>query len=414
MICLAVYVQGLSALAYYRNGGSATEVERTSPQVRSLEKATSSRSEIVEAGVWRLGIGEPTEERPLEVLLHSANQRTRSRAVRTRVWTGPVPPTSFRTVRRDLFVSSPEFVFLQLATRLDLSELIALGMELCGTYRRNVELPRTDGKGITLTTAYQQPPLSNPRRLAGFVSSMKSAPGQPKALKALQYVLPNSASPMETALYLLLCLPRRLGGYALPKPVLNPPIVFSKSGRRYTLKNAAKPDLYWKGARLDLEYNSDEYHDESTRMLDSMRRKALEQMKVEVIELTHDELLSEDLFHATVLRIARRLKRRVRTEHEGGFLQARLTLRQSLLASDITAPPHDKDEDAERPASDNDVQNEEDHAGSCDDAIWLDETPDIEPWSDEAWTDGESWDMELAEWDEEGLRGYGAEKSQAE
>lgn len=411
---MAIYVQGLSALAYYRNGGLATEVERTSSQVRSLEEATSSRTEIVDAGIWRLGIGEPTEERPLEVLLHDAGQRTRSRAVHARVWAGPLAPTSLRTVRKGIFVSSPEFVFLQLATKLSLPELVALGMELCGTYRRNVELPRADGVGITLTTAYQQSPLSNPQRLRGFISSMKSAPGQARALKAMRYVLPNSASPMETALYLLLCLPRRLGGYALPKPTLNPSIVFTKSGRKYTLKSFAKPDLYWKGERLDLEYDSDEFHDDSTRAFESMRRKALERMKVEVIGLTPEELFSTSLLHATAMRIARRLKRRIRAEHEGSFVQSRFKLRQALLFSDVTAPPHIEDADADKRASYETAGESHTDIGLHDEAIWIDEIPDAGPWEQNAWDIDDSWAIEVTEPDGRDLHVFGGGRFQAE
>lgn len=397
---MAIYVQGLTALAYYRNGGSATAPERTSLRVRSLKEATSSRAEIVDAGIWRLGIGEPTEERPLEVLVHDANQRTRSRTIHARVWTSTLPPTSFRTVRKGIYVSSPEFVFLQLANRLDLSELIALGMELCGTYRRNVEVPRMDGVGITLSTAYDQPPLSNPQKLRGFVSCMKSAPGRPKALKALDYILSNSASPMETALYLLLCLPRSVGGYALPKPELNPPIVFSRAGRKYTLRHAAKPDLYWRKARLDLEYDSNEFHDESTRAVDSMRRKALERMGIEVIGLTPDELLSTSLFHATAMRIARRLGKRIRSEREGNFSRARSSLRQALLLDNPTAPPHFENERSDARAAKSTTQFEAVGIGPDDGSIWLDEIPEIEPWDEGPREADSAWDIGPAERDD--------------
>ena len=410
---VAIYIQGLSALAYYRNGGSAIEVERTSQKVRSLDSATSSIAEILDAKIWILGIGEPTEGRPLEILVRNASQRTRSRAVHAKVWTGPIASTSFRTARKDLYVSSPEFVFLQLANRFDLPELVAIGMELCGTYRHNVELPRFDGIGITLTTSYQQPPLTNLRRLHGFIDSMKSAPGQPKALKALQYVLPNSASPMETALYLLLCLPRRLGGYALPKPILNPPIAFSKSGHRHTLKDSAKPDLYWKDARLDLEYDSGEFHDESNRAVDSMRRKALERMNVEVIELTPEELFSVDLFHATAARIAKRLSRRIRSEQEGTFLQKRSELRQALLLDNPTAPPHFEDDySSEQDLGSSKAWEECDDAELPDDTIWVDEIPDEESYSDIPQDGDESWDVDFVERDDEDPHVFGRQSQE--
>lgn len=326
-----VYVQGLSALAHYRSSEAITDVELCSPDIRGLAQATSSARAIAGARIWRLGIGEPSVENPIEVLVHDNSQRRKAKAVSVRVWREPIAPTGFRKVADGIYVSSPEFVFLQMATRLELPELVALGMELCGTYRRQVRLPHFDTGEDDFITVYQQEPLSSPRRLKGLLDSMKSAPGHMKASKALSYVLPNSASPMETALYLLLCLPRRMGGYALPKPELNPGITFNKAGQRHTLRRSAKPDLYWRDAHLDLEYNSDEFHSANDRAVDSMRRKALERMNVEVIELTTEELFSTSLFHATALRIALRLHKQIRPEHEGNFIEKRADLRKRLL-----------------------------------------------------------------------------------
>ena len=399
MLLMNVYLQGLSALAYYRNNGTATDVERCAADIRSMEDATSSRTALVDAGVWRLGIGEPTVDHPFEVLLHDGSQRARSKAVKARVWTTPVAPTAFRTARKGIYVSSPEFVFQQMATRLDLPELIALGMELCGTYRREVRVPHLDSDEVGFTTLYHQRVLTTPKRLRGFLTSMRPAPGCGKALKALEYVLPNSASPMETALYLLLCLPRRYGGYALPKPILNPPIAISKSGRKHTLRKSAKPDLFWREIRLDLEYNSDEFHEENQRAIDSMRRKALERMKVEVIELTPDELLSVELFHATALRIALRFKKRIRPEHEGGFDERRLELRGALF-SDIQTEKDTAYEPVEDDASTLDTWD-----------IWVDQAPDSNPEFLETWVTDETWDAELLDAEDEGLYVFGADKS---
>lgn len=354
-----VYVQGFSALAHYRSSNATLGVERCPASVRKLSGATSSRREIAGMSIWRLGIESPSTDRPLEVLVRTGSERSRSKAVSARVWKGPIAPTAFRQVTSNIYVSSPEFVFLQLATRLGLPELVALGMELCGTYRRNVEVASLGTQSPCYITDYHQPPLSTPKRLRGFLNTMSSAPGAPQALKALDYVLPNSASPMETALYLLLCLPRRLGGYALPKPSLNPLIVLSKAGRRHTLRSSAKPDLYWRDAMLDLEFNSDEFHDETTRTNDSMRRKALERMHVEVIELTTSELFDEGLLHATALRIALRLGKQLRPEGEGTFIEKRALLREALLES-------------RQPDNDGRVRN-----GS----IKRSASPDEEPWT---------------------------------
>ena len=410
---MKVYVQGLSALAHYRCADARFDVEHCSANVRSLEGATSSRAAILDSGIQKLGIGEPSLDRPLEVLVHTGSERSRSKAVSARVWNRPIASTGFRTISKNVYVSSPEFLFLQMATRLDLPELVSLGMELCGTYRRKVEVPVLGTDSTRFVTDYHQLPLSTPRRLRGFLASMKSSPGINKALKALEYVIPNSASPMETALYLLLCLPRRVGGYALPKPELNPPIVLTKAGRRHTLRRQAKPDLFWREAKLDLEFNSDEFHTKDTRAIDSMRRKALESMHVEVIELTTDELLATDLFHATVLRIALRLKKQLRPEGEGDFIHKRSVLRSKLLIEDESL--------------DNVTQNDEGHFSTSstqgtgemtpedgrdlwaeDSSVWSEEVVPDESWSDEPVDDSEEWAVEVSIWEDEDLHVFGA------
>ena len=405
---MTVYVQGFSALAHYRSSSAKLDVERCRADIRALADATSSKREISDAGIWRLGIGEPSSERPLEVLVHSSSDRCRSKAVTARVWKGPIAPTAFRQVDRDIYVSSPEFVFLQLATRLDLPELVALGMELCGTYRRNVEVASLDPNVAGHITEYHQPPLSTPKRLRGFLNAMGSAPGSARALKALDYVRPNSASPMETALYLLLCLPRRLGGYALPKPELNPPIVLSKAGRRHTVRGSAKPDLFWRDAKLDLEFNSGEFHDERNRASDSMRRKALERMHVEVIELTTEELFDTRLFHATVLRIALRLKKQLRPEGEGAFIEKRATLRGQLLAD---SPSDDAEETYAAAATGDPMSGENDSLVWTEDpSSWNHGVGDEESWADDFVDSDDSWVVDVPEWDDKDPFVFGAGK----
>ena len=417
---MTVYVQGASALAYYRTGYAEVDVQQCSQSVRNLRGATSSRSEIREMGIGRLGIGEPSPERPLEVLVRKASQRSRSQVVHARVWSGEIPRTAFRQVGKGLYVSSPEFVFLQMATRLDLPQLVALGMELCGTYRRNVELAHLGSNESGFETVYHVQPLTTPKRLQGFLGSVGSAAGVPTALKALDYVLPNSASPMETVLYLLLCLPRRLGGYALPKPVLNPSIVLSKAGRRYTVRNVAKPDLLWEHFRLDLEYDSDEFHGNERLADGSMRRKALERMQIEVVQLTAEEVLSTDLFHATALRLARRFGKRVRAEHEGGFVERRAQLRASLLEADPTRPPLSGEERGagEEPT---DLCGHVSSPLDAEEAVWVDAfvatdepLPDAESpfdldddWGVEIRDVDDDWQVDDISWSDEDLHVYG-------
>mgnify|MGYP007055184147 FL=1 len=57
--------------------------------------------------------------------------------------------------------------------------------------------------------------MTTVERLRAFTENVGPVHGRKKAARALQYVMGDSASPRETALAMLLCLPYRLGGYGI-------------------------------------------------------------------------------------------------------------------------------------------------------------------------------------------------------
>lgn len=316
----AVYVCGKSALEHYREAVSPAQ---EGSKATSLRTAVSSLGAVQSLSLVGLGLPEPTPQTPLYVLVHPHASRGGSKSVRPMSWGCKIPKGALRKVSADAFVSSPEFVFLQMARELELVELIELGMELCGTYRRHESGP----------TAYDYPPLTTPGKLKTFLKAAGPAPGIKRAREATKYLIPNSASPFETIVYLLLCLPRRLGGYAFPRPILNVRVRIGARGRQHTLRRSSYPDLYWRSVNLDLECHGADHEREKTRTADSMRRKALERMKVEVVELTYAEMTDPELFRATVKRLAKKLGFRLRARNEGGFAQREDTLRAILLCS---------------------------------------------------------------------------------
>lgn len=322
---MPVYVCAESALQHYRSALSPAP-ESASARITSLGDASSLRKDVDLLNLTGLGLSSPSVEEPLWVLVPPEAIRGRSKSVRAIVWGGVLPERAFRKVQDDAYVSSPEFLFLQMATKLDLIALIELGMELCGTYRR---------ASLGDETQYDCPSLTTPRKIRGFLDRAGSAHGAKKARQAAKYLLPNSASPLETIVYLLLCLPRRLGGYAFPAPKLNVGIRLGKRGRQHTLRRSSVPDLYWKDAKLDLECHGKMHGLEERRTEDSMRRKALERMEVEVIELTYDEVKDPKLFQATVKRLAKKVGLRLRSKNERHFDAHEEALRSQLFPEHV-------------------------------------------------------------------------------
>lgn len=95
----------------------------------------------------------------------------------------------------------------------------------------------------------------------------KGLKGIRTATRALPFVVDRSRSPMESALTMALCLPCKLGGFALPNPTLNASVYL---GRRDNLAGGVRwdsrglpyfeCDLVWGDERVIVEYHGDGGH----------------------------------------------------------------------------------------------------------------------------------------------------------
>ncbi len=249
----------------------------------------------------------------------------------THLWSRPLPGGAFIRLADDLLISSPEFVFLQLSHELELFELAALGMELCGTYARTEDdsgLQREwTAYGKERGIAYQVDAVATARRLGAFAGRAPGSWGVQNARKVSPWLADGAASPMESAAYLMLTLPKRLGGYALPKPILNPRV----SVRTTHGTEERFPDLYWQGRAIDVEYQSDLAHSgDWSRYRDSRRQVTLTTNRITVLPLTRAQLMDSGDFHDFAMGLKRLLGVRKRGE-DSSWWQQRARLRRALL-----------------------------------------------------------------------------------
>ncbi|PWM48071.1 MAG: hypothetical protein DBX56_04510 [Coriobacteriia bacterium] len=269
-----------------------------------------------------------------ESLIHTTVAHARLRraggGIETSVRKGPFHPRSFMRIEDGLYVSTPEMAFCEMASVLSLERLIALGFELCGTYRR----ASTFG-----LARYDATPLTSPGALASFIEKSPQFKGVKKARRALPCILAGSASPRESELAMLLCLPYSLGGYGLPHPTMNAEMPLPKNVAA-TGRSSLRCDLYWPAARLDVEYDSAEFHS-AERLLanDSMRRIALESMDVTSVNLTAEHLRRASLFDEAAQGIARILGKRVRLPGDFRLKQERLWRELRIVSSDMGLLP---------------------------------------------------------------------------
>lgn len=114
------------------------------------------------------------------------------------------PRGSFVRIARNVLASSPRALlrangFGAVASRAD-----RLGFEFV---RAHMEWQRVGKADFRF-----ERPFTTPARLARFLDKAANMPGTVKARKALKHLVAGSASPMETTMAMLLCLPLGMGG----------------------------------------------------------------------------------------------------------------------------------------------------------------------------------------------------------
>lgn len=276
-----------------------------------------------------LGVQPPSHSSPLFILVPNPNSKRRVTCVSQRAYTHPIARYSFTRVEDSVYVPCPEFTYALMAHYLTLPGLMLLAMELCGHYRLVGALSRNPLQAQRIL--YNQQPLTTTARLRSFVDKCGPFSGRKSAMRALAHVANDAASPMESVVYLLLCLPRSLGGYGLSKPILNAKRPVTELAGKLTMANHLIPDLYWPEQRLDVEYDSDEFHSSPTSLTAGARRTmALRLMQVEVVSLTYDIVCDVDALDATARLVARRLGQRVYPTNAQAAT-AREALRDALL-----------------------------------------------------------------------------------
>jgi hypothetical protein len=116
---------------------------------------------------------------------------------------------------------------------------------------------------------------------------------------------------METMTYLLLCLPPLLGGYGLPKPVINEYIELDEQGRIVARRGHCEGDLCWKDQRLNVEYHGD-VHVGMQHMKDDVGRTlGIEHMEIRVITLTSQQVFDTVQFEVVAKEVAKALGKRL-------------------------------------------------------------------------------------------------------
>ncbi|NMA34871.1 MAG: hypothetical protein GX940_10055 [Clostridiaceae bacterium] len=205
-----------------------------------------------------------------------------------------LPNKSIQTLN-GIKVSSPELLFLELANKLSIQRLILLGLQLCS------HPPGCPSRAITTK-----------QKLERFISKTAGHRGHRKAMRALKYIENGSASIMESLAYMILTLPHAMGGYGLKGAVFNYEIKLSNNASMRLDQDRCFLDLYYRHAKIGVEYDSFTFHNSpSEQGRDAVRSAVLSRQGIEVLHMYTIQLYNKEACKDFAYNLAAHLGKRI-------------------------------------------------------------------------------------------------------
>ncbi|MEY8436889.1 hypothetical protein AAK967_03985 [Atopobiaceae bacterium 24-176] len=225
-----------------------------------------------------------------------------------------------------VYAVSPSLYLLMRAPLLGDVALARMVSDLCGSY---VYRPDQNGE-----IARRPRSLATVEGLRRELLDLKGEHGAGRAISVLGFSASGAASPMETAVALVMCAPRAMGGRAFPAPHLNEPVSLDPDERKLLGRSAMRFDFFWPEARTAVEYDSARFHNnEQQDELDKLRREVAANHGVELMSLTRSVLRDPVRLDLFMEQVARRLD--VGFDWSERHLAARRSLRNQVLCTHL-------------------------------------------------------------------------------
>ena len=256
----------------------------------------------------------------------------------------PLPERSFYKLDENTYVASPELCLMQLASELTEPQIVKLALEMCGTYALDLAEPSSMFDFSDLldddSDICKRPAPTSATKLKAYAKRLLTPNSRAASTHFLRYVVDGSASPRETALYMLLCMPPRFGGYGLAMPELNRRIELSEAEQLMVGAHHFDCDLYWDGRNpVAVEYDSKKYHTALEKQeRDAIRRNMLQYKDVQVIVATRLQVNKPNEFDKLARQVGKAIGKRFRAP-EKEHIDARTRLREVLFDWDVIPAP---------------------------------------------------------------------------
>lgn len=168
-------------------------------------------------------------------------------------------------------------------------------------------------------------PITNAKQIKNYVNKYarlnKNAWGLKNMQEACEILEDNSASPMESRLYVKLCGPRNKGLYACRNLKFNQAVIPSQEAKKIAGQSIIMPDISCAAKKVAIEYNSSQFHENSVQgQKDQRRRDALVHDGWVVFSFTPQQVYDADTFHILALKILKSLDQYKRIRHKNFIL----------------------------------------------------------------------------------------------
>lgn len=247
----------------------------------------------------------PDSKRPVHVAVPNQRLRPRTPCISATTYGTGLPDGSFVDLGDGLSIPCPELLFVELAARMVPAVHALLGYELCGSFSRDPNDPRTGRATLGIA------PVTSVERIGRFIDRCSNVRGTVAARRSLEYVADNAWSPAETVVAALVALPVHELGYGLGKVTLNARRAAPPELVKLGAATARIPDIEVDGLRVGFNYDGHDHLDlpsiaraatqeESDSAIDAVREKYVDDLRRNRELLATGRIVlpvtSEDLF----------------------------------------------------------------------------------------------------------------------
>ena len=185
----------------------------------------------------------------------------------------------------------------QLSRDAALVRLTGFAMELCGRYARDPSAP------LVGDVAHDIEPVSSVQELRAFLDEPTGLHGVELARMAASYANDGSGSTMETCWYGVFCLPPRLGGAHLARPLQNVPLDWPDGVAGLVSHGRMRPDFHWPQYETACEHQGGGHTSERALEEDSRRARDYELCHIHYLPLTKRDARDVDAVTALLAQL---------------------------------------------------------------------------------------------------------------